>query len=167
MNRLLRYAGCFMKDRDDARDVVQDVLMKLWEKRDHFKKIENPEAFAMQMVRNRCLDKIKGARLVPMNREAEARMNGWAAADGHSSEIRDTVSLVHKMINHLPEQQRMVIHLRDVEQMEFEEIAGITGINVNAVRVSLSRARKQVREELLKIWENEARRGKNIGAEVL
>lgn len=165
-DRLFRFAGCFLKDREDARDAVQDVLMKLWEKRDQLGKIENPEAFLMRMIRNRCLDKVKGSRLVPMNREAEARMEARASEEVNLSERRDTVTLVRKLISALPEQQRTVIHLRDVEQMEFEEIATITGMNVNAARVCLSRARKQVREELLEIWENEERRSKNIAGKV-
>ncbi len=165
-DRLFRFAGCFLKDREDARDAVQDVLMKLWEKREFLGKIDNPEAFSMRMIRNRCLDKIKGSRSVPMNREAEVRMEARASEEEHLPERKDTDSLVRKLISALPEQQRTVIHLRDVEQMEFEEIAAITGMQVNAVRVCLSRARKQVREELLKIWKNEERRGKNIAAEV-
>lgn len=160
-DRLFRFAGCFLKEREDARDVVQDVLMKLWEKRDHLGRIENTEAFLMRMIRNRCLDKVKGSRLVPMNREAEARMEARASEEERLWERRDTVTLVRKLITRLPEQQRTVIHLRDVEQMEFEEIALISGMQVNAVRVCLSRARKQVREELLEIWKNEERRGKN------
>ena len=165
-DRLFRFACCFLKEREDARDAVQDVLIKLWEKRELLGKIDNPEAFSMRMIRNRCLDKIKGSRSVPMNREAEVRMDVLASEEGDLSECRDTVSLVRKLITRLPEQQRTVIHLRDVEQMEFEEIALITGMQVNAVRVCLSRARKQVREDLLKIWKNEERRGKNIAAEI-
>lgn len=165
-DRLFRFACCFLKDREDARDAVQDVLMKLWEKRELLGKIDNPEAFSMRMIRNRCLDKIKGSRSVPMNREAEVRMDARASEEEHFPERKDTDSLVRKLISALPEQPRTVIHLRDVEQMEFEEIALITGMQVNAVRVCLSRARKQVREDLLKIWKNEERRGKNIATEV-
>jgi len=75
--------------------------------------------------------------------------------------------LVQRLIDRLPGHQRRVIRRRDIGQLEFEEISAITGMNVNAIRVCLSRARKQVREELLKIWEHEERRGKNIGSEVL
>lgn len=63
--RLIRFAGSFLKEREDARDVVQDVLMTLWEKRGELERIDLPGAFAMRMVRNRCLDRIKRGRLVP------------------------------------------------------------------------------------------------------
>ena len=165
--RLIRFAGSFLKEREDARDVVQDVLMALWEKRGELERIDLPGAFAMRMVRNRCLDRIKRGRLVPLSREAEARMASWSSAEEDHSEVRDTDVLVRRLMAGLPEQQRTVIHLRDVEQLEYEEMAIITGMIVNALRVCLSRARKQVREELLKIWEHEERRGKNMAREVL
>jgi len=165
--RLFRFAGCFLKNREDARDVVQDVLMTLWEKRGQLERIDHPGAFAMQMVRNRCIDKIRRVRLVPISREAEARMESGLSAEERSSESKDTDALVQRLIDRLPGHQRRVIRLRDIGQLEFEEISAITGMNVNAIRVCLSRARKQVREELLKIWEHEERRGKNIGSEVL
>lgn len=165
--RLFRFAGSFLKDQEEAKDVVQEVLLKLWEKRDQLGKIEYPEAFTMRMVRNRCLDKLKGVKMVAMSGEAEARMQTWVSGEEIPLEREDTHALVTRVIGRLPEQQRTVIHLRDVEQLEFEEIAVITGMSVNTTRVSLSRARKQVREELLKIWEHEERRGKNSAREVL
>ncbi len=165
--RLFRFAGSFLKDQEEAKDVVQEVLLKLWEKRDQLGKIEYPEAFTMRMVRNRCLDKLKGVKMVAMSGEAEARMQTWVSGVEIPLEREDTHALVNRVIGRLPEQQRTVIHLRDIEQLEFEEIAVITGMNVNAARVNLSRARKQVREELMKIWEYEERRGKNMAREVL
>lgn len=160
--RLVRFAACMLKEQEDARDLVQDVLLKLWEMGNQLEKIVNPEAFAMRMVRNRCLDRIKRGRLVPINRDAEAVLESWKSAEEYFPEVMDTDALVRKLMARLPGQQRTVIHLRDVEQLEFDEIAQITGMNVNALRVCLSRARKQVREELLTIWDYEERRGNNI-----
>lgn len=165
-NRMLRFAGCFLKDEEDARDAVQDVLLKLWQKRENLSGVENIEAFTMQATRNLCLDRIKSRKLVRMNAEAEQKIN--KLADFYdAAEWEDTADHVKKLIGGLPEQQKSVIFLRDIEQMEFAEIAGITGMEPNAIRVSLSRARKQVREQLLKKWENENRRSENIAAKVL
>jgi len=166
-SRLLRFAGLFLDKREDAEDAVQDVLLKLWEKRDTLARVENMEAFAMQMTRNRCLDKIKTSRTIPMNRDAEMRLTGLSRDHHDTAEWSDTARWVLTLAGKLPEQQKNVIFLRDIEQKEFHEIAEITGLNINALRVNLSRARKQVKEELLKIWENENKRSKNIAAEVL
>jgi RNA polymerase sigma-70 factor (ECF subfamily) len=65
-------------------------------------------------------------------------------------EDSDSLSWVEKVINQLPEQQRLIIQLRDVEQYEFEEIAKILEMNETAIRVALSRARKTVRTFMLK-----------------
>ena len=65
-------------------------------------------------------------------------------------EANDGVSIVFRIMETLPEQQKLVLQLRDVEQFEFKEIAEILDSNETAVRVSLSRARKAVREQLIK-----------------
>jgi RNA polymerase sigma factor (sigma-70 family) len=165
-NKLLRFAGYFLNDREDAEDVVQDVLLKLWEKRDTLGIVGNLEAFSMQMTRNKCLDKIKSNRVIPMNTEIEKMLSGNSVENHDATEWNDTSALVMDIAGKLPEQQKTAIILRDVEQKEFTEIAEITGMNVNALRVNLSRARKQVRDELLKIWEYENKRSTNIAAKI-
>ena len=65
-------------------------------------------------------------------------------------ELNDSVSIVHELIEDLPEQQKLIIQLRDVEQYEFEEIGKMLNLKPTAIRVSLSRARKTIREQLLK-----------------
>lgn len=165
-NKLLRFAGFFLNDREDAQDAIQDVLLKLWEKRETLARVENIEAFSMQMVRNKCLDKIKSSRIVPLNRDTEKMLSDRLQEHYDATEWGDTSALVMNLAGKLPEQQKTVIILRDIEQMEFTEIAGITGMNINALRVNLSRARKQVKDELLKIWENENKRSENITAKI-
>ncbi len=164
-NKLLRFAGFFLKDGEDAKDAVQDVLLKLWQKRDGLSGVENLQAFAMQATRNLCLDRIKARRTVRMDEQAEIK-TGTLAEMKDATEWKDTAGQIRDLIGKLPEQQRTVIYLRDIGQLEYPEIAVITGMELNAVRVNLSRARKQVRDELLKRWENEDRRSKNIAAKV-
>lgn len=72
-------------------------------------------------------------------------------SDTNHLENADSIELIKRIISNLPDLQRTVIHLRDVETMEYEEIVEITGLNLNAVRVNLSRARKKVRDEIIKI----------------
>jgi RNA polymerase sigma-70 factor (ECF subfamily) len=68
------------------------------------------------------------------------------------------------LILKLPDLQRTVMQLRDIEQLSYEEIAEVTELKINAIRVNLSRARKKVRDEFLKLRENEDRRSKTITA---
>jgi RNA polymerase sigma-70 factor (ECF subfamily) len=82
-------------------------------------------------------------------------------------EWTETSTRIRALISRLPEQQQTVIYLRDIEQNEYNEIEEITGLNANAIRVNLSRARKKVRDELLKTWNHESEHSKDITAKIL
>ena len=165
-SKLLRFACSFLDDREDARDALQDVLLKLWNNRNSLAKIENTESYAMRMVRNKCLDILKSSRVMKQKPTSGNRSDFQEFADYDAYEWKDTSRMVMDLAGKLPEIQKSVIFLRDMEQMEFTEISAITGLNVNAVRVNLSRARKQVREELIKIWKNENTRSQGIAAKI-
>jgi RNA polymerase sigma-70 factor (ECF subfamily) len=147
-NKLFRYARRILVGIEDTEDVIQEVFIKLWSKRDRLSEYRSIEAFAMVVTRNLCLDKIK-ARKLRMTTDSNNEM-AIDETPYSKTELRDTIKSVQHYIDSLPEQQRSVIHLRDVEGMEFEEIAEITGMNMNAIRVNLSRARKKVRDALIK-----------------
>ena len=163
-SKLLRFACFYLGNDNDGRDIVQEVLLKLWQNRNQLDKVENAEAYAMRMVRNKCLDHLKSPRLSKIRPLPEASYTCREPSDHDNLEWKDTSRMVMELAERLPEVQKSILFLRDLEQLEFEEISAVTGLNINAVRVNLSRARKQVREELLKIWENETRRSRNITA---
>jgi RNA polymerase sigma-70 factor (ECF subfamily) len=165
-SKLHRFACFFLENGDDARDVVQEVMLKLWQNRNTLAAVENHEAYAMRMTRNKCLDMLKSERNLKLKTMEGYGLLRNASEDHDRMEWKDTARLVTDLAERLPEIQKSVIFLRDMEQREYSEISTITGLNVNAVRVALSRARKQVRDELLKIWENENRRSKSITAKV-
>lgn len=165
--KLLRFATHFLKDEDDARDVVQDVFLKLWQKRDSLNEIENIEAFAMRMTRNRCLDILRANRVVPIDAETNRKMKEETVDVHEQVEISETAIQIRKLINELPDLQRTVMLLRDIEQLEYEEIAERTELKVNAIRVNLSRARKKVRDEFLKINADDNERNKKFTATLL
>ena len=150
-NKLLRFANQILQDDEEAKDVLQDVFLKLWQKRDELEKIENLEAFAFRMTRNRCLDMIRSRRTISIDSMKKVNFAEEESSDTDYLDLSNSVSQVKRIIAELPDLQRTVIHLRDIEQLEFEEIADATDMNVNAIRVNLSRARKKVRDEILKI----------------
>ena len=149
-NKLLRYALHILQNEEEAKDVLQDIFLKLWQKRDELSAIENLEAFAMRMIRNRCLDVIRGRRTVSVETIRKADLPEEGECEPNHLEDADSVVLVKRIIAGLPELQRVIIQLRDIEQLGYEEIADVTQLNVNAIRVNLSRARKKVRDEILK-----------------
>ncbi len=166
-NKLLRFALQILQDEEEAKDVLQDIFLKLWQKRDDLGKVENLEAFAIRMTRNRCLDLIRSRRTISL--EVVKKNNRM---EEHNSDINylenaEMADLVKRIIAELPDLQRTIIHLRDIEQLEYEEIAEATEMNVNAIRVNLSRARKKVRDEILKIQNYGITENKHIAAKVL
>jgi len=147
--KLYRFALAFTRRTDEAEDVVQDIGIRLWERRDELEALRSIEAYAMSAVRNRCLDYARS----PHNRTDELQEDDDSAHEQTPYQLveqADMAAFVRKLINRLPEQQQMVIRLRDVEGYELEEIAEILGMNEGTVRTNLSRARQKIREEILK-----------------
>jgi RNA polymerase sigma factor (sigma-70 family) len=162
--KLLRFAVHFLKNEDEARDVIQDVFLKLWQKREELDRIENMEAFTMQMTRNRCLDILRANKVVPIDAETDRKMK-QETIDVHSQiELSEAAGQVKTLIEKLPDLQQTIMYLRDIEQLEYEEIAEQTGLQLNAIRVNLSRARKKVRDEFLKLNSDGNERNKTIAA---
>lgn len=166
-NKLLRFALQILQNEEEAKDVLQDVFLKLWQKRDELAAVENLNAFAMRMIRNRCLDVVRSRRTVSVELMKKSVLPEREVAESDNLENADSVSLVKRIIAGLPDLQRTVIHLRDIEQLEYEEIAEATQMNVNAIRVNLSRARKKVRDEILKIQSYGITENKHIAEQIL
>jgi RNA polymerase sigma-70 factor (ECF subfamily) len=150
-NKLLRFARQILQDEEEAKDVLQDIFLKLWQKREELVKVDNLEAFTFRMMRNRCLDVIRLRRTVSLEVVKKNNRLEEESSDTDYLENEEMAGLVRRIITELPDLQRTIIHLRDIEQLEYEEIAEATNLNVNAIRVNLSRARKRVRDEILKI----------------
>ena len=162
--KLLRFATHFLKDEDEAKDVVQDVFLKLWQKRDELEKVENMDAFAMQMTKNRCLDLIRARKVIPIDATIDRKLK-QETVDVHSRvELGEAAQQIKMLINRLPDLQRTVMQLRDIDQLSYEEIAEATDLQINAIRVNLSRARKKVRDEFLKINSDGNQRNKTFTA---
>ncbi|NND15928.1 MAG: sigma-70 family RNA polymerase sigma factor [Eudoraea sp.] len=147
-DKLYRLAKRLLVSREEAEDATQEVLLKLWNKSSDMGGYRNVEAFAMTMTKNFCLDKLKSKhasnlKLVHSN-YAEA-----GSSLQKQVETSDSLSWVERIMEQLPEQQKMVMQLRDVEEYDFDEIAELLNMKPNTVRVSLSRARKAVREKLI------------------
>lgn len=153
--KLLRLSFRFLGDLQEAEDAVQEVFIKLWNMRDKLAGVNNIEAFATTIIKNYCLDKLKARRTVSLESQAQhihSREDTYENPH-QMSENQDSVDFVKMIIDQLPDQQKSVMIMRDIEEYSFEEIQEITGFDMNYIRVNLSRARKQVREELIKVHE--------------
>jgi RNA polymerase sigma-70 factor (ECF subfamily) len=155
-DKLYRFVIQILKDTDDAQDIIQETFLKLWSSKEELKKIRNIEAYSMTMARNLSLDHIKSGKMRKLKlRDFDTPLSG--RREESRMEHKDAMEKVKQIIESLPETQRLVMHLRDVEEMEYDEIGAIMSLNANAVRVNLSRARKHVRDELVKKYHYEYR----------
>ena len=146
-NKLYRLALRLLGGHEDARDAVQETFLKLWNLRDRLAAYRSVEAFAMTMIKNHCLDKIKARRTVSLEEVyLQPESETTTSAEERRLEVEETCRRIKNLMNNLPEQQRLIIQMRDVEGYEFEEISEVTEMNVNAIRVNLSRARKRLKE---------------------
>lgn len=147
-DKLYRLAKRLLISAEEAEDATQEILLKLWAGKKRMGQYKNIEAFAMTMTKNFCLDRLKSRQ------SGNLKLVHSNFTDGQSSlenqvEARDSVGWVERIMDELPEQQRMILQLRDVESYDYEEIEKMMDMKPTAVRVALSRARKAVRDKLL------------------
>lgn len=156
-NKLYRVAITLLQDDDEAKDAVQDTYLKLFSMNTASMKLQNPEAFAMKMLKNLCIDRLrlkKKRNMTDISTQRELTDNITPFQRVSFENLKD---LMIRLFDTLPEQQRMVIHLRDIEHYSFEEIQEVTGLTINNIRVMLSRARQSVRFNYQKIKRYEQR----------
>ena len=139
-----RYAVSLLHDTTEAEDVVQDLYERLWRRRLIIRRV-GFRSLVMTTVRNMSLDRLRRQRL---NRHAAIEDEPLAT---ESPEVDNHVAIVRMIISRLPEREREIIHLHDVEGMDYEDIAEVVGTSVMAARMACSRARQKVKEEFEKI----------------
>lgn len=148
-NKLFRFSYSYLKNSEDARDVVQELMMKVWIKREEMTNVLNWEAWMMRMTRNLSLDKLKNK-----NRQWSELDDLPLKSSGRNpeeiAESKDAMSVVKKSIEALPVKQQQVIRLRDMEGYSYKEISDVLEMDINQVKVYLFRARKAVRTQLIK-----------------
>lgn len=148
-DKVFRLARRLLVSTEEAEDATQEVLVKLWNKKEGLEQYNSIEALAMTMTKNYCLDQLKSKRAGNL-KIVHSNYTDREAGLQKKLEDEDSLNWVEKVINQLPEQQKLIIQMRDIEQYEFEEIAKILDMNETAIRVALSRARKTIREFMLK-----------------
>jgi len=149
--KLYRLAVFMLRDKEEAEDILQDVFLKLWSNKHKLETYTSIEAFAMTITKNICLDKMKAGKRRQQVDISGMELDSLEASPYQHSENADSMRKVQGLMESLPEQQKLILHLREVEGCSFEEIEQITSLTINNIRVLLSRARKSVRDGFLKL----------------
>ena len=142
--QMLSLAERITGNRDDAADAVQDAFVKLWQQRGRYETTSHAQGAGMMTVRTTSIDMARRN-----NRQADVPVE--QAANTIEEVTDDERSLAYQQVrqiidNDLSQNQRAIIDMREMQGMEFEDIARRLGMQPATVRVELSRARKRVRE---------------------
>lgn len=150
-DKLFRIAFCITRSREEAEDVVQDVMLKVWDRPGNWKEVDSAEAYCCRMARNISLGRLalKGNHTEELNGQQVSV--GRADLPNERVEKEESLGMLRKLIARLPEAQRMVVQLRDVEGMSYQEIARVLEVSEEWVKVNLFRARKEIKGLFLKI----------------
>lgn len=144
-DKLFRLALCITHNREEAEDIVQDTMLRVWNRREEWNVWETVEGFCLTICRNLAIDRSQkmDARHVELTPEV-TELPDLAAPD-KLMERDERLGLLHRLIAELPEKQRTILQLRDVEGKSYKEIAGILQLTEEVVKVNLFRARQRIK----------------------
>jgi RNA polymerase sigma factor (sigma-70 family) len=151
-NKLFRFAFRLLGSSEEAQDVVQEVFIKMWNGREQLVEIQNVEAWSMRITKNLSLDRLRQQK----RRQTDSIEKGLHVVNGtlspeENASIQESMKRIGDFMTLLPEKQRQVMHLRDIEGYSYNEISEILEMDMSQVKVNLFRARNTVREKLQKI----------------
>jgi RNA polymerase sigma-70 factor (ECF subfamily) len=146
-----------LKNEEETRDALQDLMIKLWNKRHELDNCRNQKAYIITMAKNYSFDLLKRKRIVNFSHNGEQQFF-HIESDDVSPDLKEKFEQVHKAIEKLPDKYRKIIQLRDIDGFAYEEIKEMTGMEVSNIRVVLSRARQKVKAEVEKIYNYEDKR---------
>ncbi len=146
---MYRYALSIVREPETARDVVQDCLAKIWNIRHDLSKIEKANAWSFRIVRNRCIETLRRDRYADLD-EKVVNLQFSSSAD-QAAITSDQMVWLRDVLQTLPDKQREVFHLREVEELSYQEIAETCALSESDVKVNIHRARKKVKDAMQKI----------------
>lgn len=150
-DKLFRLALRITFDRAEAEDIVQETLIRVWNKRDEWAQFDSVEAYCLTIARNLAIDRSErgDAQTVELTPEME---NASEASTPYEHLVnKERMRLIDRLMNELPQKQRLVMHLRDVEGKSYKEIAAVLSITEEQVKVNLFRARQKVKQRFIDI----------------
>lgn len=152
-DKLFRLALRITFDRAEAEDVVQDTMIRVWNKREEWTQFGSIEAYCLTVAKNLAID--RSQKKEAQNVELTPEMEEESEISGPYGQLvnNERMSIIHRLINELPEKQRLIMQLRDIEGESYKEIAKILNLTEEQVKVNLFRARQKVKQRYLEIDE--------------
>lgn len=150
-DKLFRLALRITLDRVEAEDVVQDTMIRVWNKRDEWQQFESVEAYCLIVAKNLAID--RSQKKDAQNVELTPEMAEEADTSGPYDRLvnNERMKIIHRLINELPEKQRLIMQLRDIEGESYKDIAKVLQLTEEQVKVNLFRARQKVKQRYMEI----------------
>ena len=152
-DKLFRLALRITLDRAEAEDVVQDTMIRVWNKRDEWQQFESVEAYCLIVAKNLAID--RSQKKDAQNVELSPEMAEEADTSGPYDRLvnNERMKIIHRLIDELPEKQRLIMQLRDIEGESYKDIAKLLQLTEEQVKVNLFRARQKVKQRYIEIDE--------------
>ena len=152
-DKLFRLALRITLDRAEAEDVVQDTMIRVWNKRDEWQQFESVEAYCLIVAKNLAID--RSQKKDAQNVELSPEMAEEADTSGPYDRLvnNERMKIIHRLIDELPEKQRLIMQLRDIEGESYKDIAKVLQLTEEQVKVNLFRARQKVKQRYIEIDE--------------
>ncbi len=149
--KLYGIAYRMVENQPDAEDIVQETYIKLWQKRNDTEQIENMESFAVAVLKNTCLDFLRKMKPETVELSVLSQKIGFLETQ---IEDREKLQYVEAIVKQLPERQQQLIRLKHYKELSDKEIEKLTGLKTGNIKVIISRARKTIKEQILKLYEH-------------
>lgn len=156
-DRVFSFACYLLGSRDDARDVTQDVLIRLWRAGAGLDE-DRVLQWLMRVTRNACIDVLRHRKTVNAVVVAGADADDVPYSDDSPMDrvvTADQTQLIESALEKLPEPHRSIVILREIQDLKYDEISAALEMPLNTVKVYLHRGRKMLREQLSEVLERE------------
>ncbi|MCB0713133.1 MAG: sigma-70 family RNA polymerase sigma factor [Ignavibacteriae bacterium] len=157
--KALRLVASTLGGREDLEDIVQEVFVKVYRSLDRFRGDASFSTYLYTVTVNRCRDELRKSKIRKFFSfddwfdKGGSSSNELTAANGHGLEQEERVEAVRAAMRRLPEQTSMLLHLREIEELSYKDLATIFNVEIGTIKSRLARARDRLREELLPFME--------------
>ena len=144
-DKLYRLALRIVWDSAEAEDIVQDTMIRVWNKREDWRTFGSIEAYCLTVAKNLAIDRSARSEMHNEELTPDSQQIAEVSTPESKYERDEQLRIVHRLINELPQKQRIILQLRDIEGKTYKEIAGILQITEDQVKVNLFRARQRIK----------------------
>ncbi|MFH0761368.1 MAG: sigma-70 family RNA polymerase sigma factor [Bacteroidota bacterium] len=145
---LFGFAYRMLRDKEDAKDAMQDLMMKLWNNRQNLESNNNIRTYCFTTLYHECVDRLrKRNRFRAFPDEEMFEVADQSRVD-QVCENDDLIRQIRSAMDSLSYKQKVIMELRDFQDFDYEEIARMMEMTVNAVRVTVTRSRATISEKM-------------------